>query len=215
MHSPQQSYDNPEYHVDEQEEHQQDPQTPHVYSYHQEQYSEPAPEPQQEVHHETPAFQGPLIQTESLIKQYSGRNVVNGVNIHVEAGQVVGLLGPNGAGKTTTFYMIVGLVQPTAGRVVFNGEDVTSMPMYRRARLGVGYLPQEESIFRKLTTEENLMAILEMRNLPSQDKTEKMSRLLAELGLTGLGKQIAATLSERYSGADVTSRNTVGTPSFT
>ncbi|HEY0257774.1 MAG TPA: ATP-binding cassette domain-containing protein, partial [Candidatus Methylacidiphilales bacterium] len=102
-----------------------------------------------------------LIQTHGLIKQYGGRRVVNGVDIHVRAGEVVGLLGKNGAGKTTTFYMIVGLVPPTFGQVYLGDEDVTHMPMYRRARRGIGYLPQEESIFRKLSVEENLLAILE------------------------------------------------------
>ncbi len=110
-----------------------------------------------------------LIQTRGLVKQYGGRRVVNGVDIHVRAGEVVGLLGKNGAGKTTTFYMIVGLVTPNEGHVFMGDEDVTQMPMYRRARRGIGYLPQEESIFRKLTVEENLLAILE--TLPMTEGT--------------------------------------------
>src|SRR6516225_9677213 len=102
-----------------------------------------------------------VVATEQLVKIYGGRAVVNGVNINARAGEVVGLLGPNGAGKTTSFYMIVGLVRPNSGRVLFSGTDVTDYPMYKRARLGMGYLPQEESIFRKMTVEQNIMAILE------------------------------------------------------
>ena len=102
-----------------------------------------------------------VLVTEQLVKIYGGRAVVNGINIKVRAGEIVGLLGPNGAGKTTSFYMIVGLVRPNSGRVVFSGTDVTNYPMYKRARLGMGYLPQEESIFRKMTVEQNILAILE------------------------------------------------------
>jgi lipopolysaccharide transport protein LptA len=110
----------------------------------------------------------PLLHTEGLIKIYNRRSVVNGVDINVKKGEIVGLLGPNGAGKTTTFYMIVGLVRPNGGRVFFRGEDVTAMPMYQRARHGMGYLPQEESIFRKLTVEQNILAILETTGLPKK-----------------------------------------------
>ena len=102
-----------------------------------------------------------LLTTHGLKKVYDGRAVVNGVDINVRSGEIVGLLGPNGAGKTTSFYMMVGLVPPTDGSVVFEGEDVTRMPMYRRARLGMGYLPQEESIFRKLSVRDNIMAVME------------------------------------------------------
>ena len=102
-----------------------------------------------------------LLRTEGLVKVYNGRSVVNGVDINVKKGEIVGLLGPNGAGKTTSFYMIVGLVRPNGGSVHFQNADVTSMPMHQRARNGMGYLPQEESIFRKLTVEENILAILE------------------------------------------------------
>jgi lipopolysaccharide export system ATP-binding protein len=147
------------------------------------------------AHHHAVDPNAVLIHTEGLIKQYGGRNVVNGVNITVNAGQVVGLLGPNGAGKTTTFYMIVGLVQPTAGRVWLNGQDVTAMPMYRRARMGIGYLPQEESIFRKLTTEENLMAILETLPLTAAERHHRCEELLADFGLEHVRKSIAMTLS--------------------
>ena len=102
-----------------------------------------------------------LLQTRDLVKTYGGRTVVNKVNIEVGRGQIVGLLGPNGAGKTTSFYMVVGLVPPNSGRVIFNGDDVTTQPMFKRARRGMGYLPQEESIFRRMTVEENLLAILQ------------------------------------------------------
>ena len=110
---------------------------------------------------EKPALPAPVLRTEGLVKIYDGRRVVNGVDINCRRGEIVGLLGPNGAGKTTSFYMIVGLVRPDAGTVWFNDCDVTHMAMHKRARMGMGYLPQEESIFRKLTVEQNLMAILE------------------------------------------------------
>ena len=119
--------------------------------------SPPMPESLERV----PTSGDEVLSTDELVKIYGGRAVVNGVNINVRAGEIVGLLGPNGAGKTTSFYMIVGLVRPNSGRVLFSGNDVTTMPMFKRARLGMGYLPQEESIFRKMTVEENIMAILE------------------------------------------------------
>src|ERR1700758_3501808 len=106
-----------------------------------------------------------VLSTDQLVKIYGGRAVVNGVNINARAGEIVGLLGPNGAGKTTSFYMIVGLVRPNGGRVFFSGTDVTDYPMFKRARLGMGYLPQEESIFRKMSVEQNIMAILETLSL--------------------------------------------------
>ena len=112
-----------------------------------------------------------MLATEQLVKMYGGRAVVNGIDIKVGAGEIVGLLGPNGAGKTTSFYMIVGLVRPNSGRVLFSGEDVTNYPMHKRARLGMGYLPQEESIFRKMTVEQNIMAILETLSLSKSRKT--------------------------------------------
>ncbi|HEU5313172.1 MAG TPA: ATP-binding cassette domain-containing protein, partial [Candidatus Udaeobacter sp.] len=102
-----------------------------------------------------------VLTTDQLVKVYGGRAVVDGINLHVGAGEIVGLLGPNGAGKTTSFYMIVGLIRPNSGRVIFSDTDVTDYPMYKRARLGMGYLPQEESIFRKMTVEQNILAILE------------------------------------------------------
>ena len=117
------------------------------------------------------------------------------MNLNIKAGEVVGLLGPNGAGKTTSFYMLVGLVRPTAGSIRFSGEDVTGMPMYRRARRGIGYLPQEESIFRRLTVEENLMAILETLPITDQERQERCHELLVELGLDNLIKSQAIQLS--------------------
>ena len=124
-----------------------------------------------------------LLSCTGLVKRYGERNVVNGVDLGVRSGEVVGLLGPNGAGKTTSFYMLVGLVRPTAGTVQLAGEDVTGMPMYRRARRGIGYLPQEESIFRRLTVEENLLAILETLPITDQERKERCHELLVELGL--------------------------------
>lgn len=136
-----------------------------------------------------------LIQTHGLVKQYGGRRVVNGVDISVRAGEVVGLLGKNGAGKTTTFYMIVGLVPPTYGQVYMGDEDVTTMPMYRRARRGIGYLPQEESIFRKLTVEENLLAILETLPISEAEREQRCDELLKDFGLEHVRNSIAITLS--------------------
>lgn len=137
----------------------------------------------------------PLIITQGLVKHYHGRNVVDGVSINVKRGEVVGLLGPNGAGKTTTFYMIVGLIGPKRGRVIFNGTDVTRSPMHQRARLGLGYLSQEPSVFRKLTVAENVMAILEWLPLSEKERQQRLESLLNELGLTHLARQKAYTLS--------------------
>jgi lipopolysaccharide export system ATP-binding protein len=137
----------------------------------------------------------PLLTTEKLVKIYGGRTVVNGVDINVKRGEVVGLLGPNGAGKTTTFYMIVGLVRPNAGRVIFEDRDVTGMAMYRRAREGMGYLPQEESIFRKLSVQENIMAILETTRLGKQARRHRCDELLTQFGIEHLAKNMALTLS--------------------
>ena len=120
------------------------------------------------------------IETKSLKKTYNGREVVKGISVRVDRGSVVGLLGPNGAGKTTTFYMIVGLVSPDGGHVVIDGTDVTNMPMYRRSQFGVGYLPQEASVFRKLTVEQNLRAMLEVSNLTRTEQREKAENLMEE-----------------------------------
>jgi lipopolysaccharide export system ATP-binding protein len=135
------------------------------------------------------------LRAEGLVKAYVGRRVVDDVTIQVRAGEVVGLLGPNGAGKTTTFHMIVGLVRPDAGRVLLNDVEVTKLPMYERARRGVGYLPQEASVFRKLTVEENILAILETLDLTAAERTERLRQLLDELGIAKLAKSKALALS--------------------
>ncbi len=135
------------------------------------------------------------LRTRELTKSYGGRTVVKGVSLGVTSGEVVGLLGPNGAGKTTTFYMTVGLTAPDAGRVVLDDEDVTDDPMYVRARKGIGYLPQEASIFRGLTVEQNLLAILETLDLSAGERKTRLKELLGELNLTPLAKAPAHTLS--------------------
>ena len=135
------------------------------------------------------------IDTHNLVKNYKGRNVVDGVSLHVEHGQIVGLLGPNGAGKTTTFYMIVGLEKPNAGEIYVNGENVTAMPMYRRSQHGIGYLPQEPSIFRKMTVEDNLLAILETTKLTPDEQQDRMESLLKEFGVLQVRKRKGSELS--------------------
>ncbi|MDI6741915.1 MAG: LPS export ABC transporter ATP-binding protein [Smithella sp.] len=132
---------------------------------------------------------------QGLVKIYSKRKVVNQIDLSISPGEVVGLLGPNGAGKTTTFYMIVGLVKPDAGEIFLDGENITGFPMYLRARKGLNYLPQEPSIFRKLTVEENILAILETLDLQEIEREERLSELLAELDLTSLAKHYAYSLS--------------------
>lgn len=136
-----------------------------------------------------------ILETEQLVKIYGGRAVVNGININVRAGEIVGLLGPNGAGKTTSFYMIGGLVRPNSGTVVFSGDDVTNFPMHKRARLGMGYLPQEESIFRRMTVEQNIMAILETLPMNKQERRHRCEELLHQFGIEKIAKNIALTLS--------------------
>jgi lipopolysaccharide export system ATP-binding protein len=136
------------------------------------------------------------IETEDLVKTYKGRNVVDGVSLRVDQGRVVGLLGPNGAGKTTTFYMIVGLERPNGGRIFINGEDVTALPMYRRSLFGLGYLPQEPSVFRKLTVEENLLAILELKEgLSDAERRDKTEELIEELGVAHVRDRLGSQLS--------------------
>ena len=137
----------------------------------------------------------PYIATENLVKVYGEREVVRGANINVKAGEVVGLLGPNGAGKTTCFYMIVGLIAATKGKVIFNGKDITSIPMYQRARQGIGYLPQEASVFRKLSVEDNIRAILETLDLSKAEIEKQTQQALENLKLTKVAKQKAFTLS--------------------
>ncbi len=136
-----------------------------------------------------------LIRTKKLVKSYRGKKVVNEVDIHVNAGEIVGLLGPNGAGKTTTFYMATGLIHPTAGEVFFKDRNVSKVPMYQRARMGLGYLSQEPSIFRKLTVQENVMAILETLPVSRRERRERLEFLLDELKISHLAKQKAYTLS--------------------
>ena len=135
------------------------------------------------------------LRTAKLTKSYGGRTVVREVSLDVRSGEVVGLLGPNGAGKTTTFYMVVGLTAPDSGRVLLNGRDVTGDPMYLRARKGIGYLPQEPSVFRGLTVEQNILAILETLGLSRSERRDRVAELLAELNLTSLAKASAHTLS--------------------
>ena len=136
-----------------------------------------------------------ILRTHALTKSYGGRTVVRGVSIEVGSGEIVGLLGPNGAGKTTTFYMTVGLTAPDSGRVELDGQDVTSDPMYVRARKGIGYLPQEPSIFRGLTVEQNILAILETLGVDRAARERRLAELLGELGLASLAKSPAYTLS--------------------
>ncbi len=155
-----------------------------------------------------------LLRIEKLVKIYGGRSVVNGVNITVKGGEIVGLLGPNGAGKTTTFYIVVGLIQPNSGTVYFQGREITRLPMCQRARLGISYLSQEPSVFRKLTVEQNIMAILETLPLSKTQRKERMEELLNELGITHLAKQMAYTLSGGERRRLEISRALVTSPSF-
>lgn len=142
----------------------------------------------------TPAGE-PDVSAEGLVKVYGTRTVVSGISINARCGECVGLLGPNGAGKTTTFYMVVGLVRPNAGTVRFRGQDITHMPVYKRARIGLGYLAQEPSIFRRLSVEDNVLAILETVKLSKAEKQARLDELLTSLGLTKVAKQPAYTLS--------------------
>jgi lipopolysaccharide export system ATP-binding protein len=136
-----------------------------------------------------------IIHTKDLVKQYHNRTVVNEVSINVNQGEIVGLLGPNGAGKTTTFYMVVGLIRPDKGNVFLNDQNITTLPMYKRAQMGIGYLPQEASVFRKLTVEDNIMAVLEMTKLSKTERKHKMEELLTEFRLTHVRKNNGDSLS--------------------
>ena len=136
-----------------------------------------------------------ILRAEHLVKKYKKRTVVNNVSVYVQQGEIVGLLGPNGAGKTTTFYMIVGLIKPNEGTIFLEEENITGLPMYRRAKLGIGYLAQEASVFRKLTVEENIMAPLEMRDINKKDRKEKVELLLEEFSLTHVRKNLGMVLS--------------------
>ncbi len=135
------------------------------------------------------------LRSEDLIKVYKKRTVVNKVSVQVKQGEVVGLLGPNGAGKTTTFYMIVGMIKPNGGHVYLDNKEITSLPMYKRARMGVGYLPQEASVFRKLSVEDNIMAVLQMLKISNQERKERTERLLEELNIAHLRKSLGFQLS--------------------
>lgn len=136
-----------------------------------------------------------VLHTHNLMKTYRQRKVVNDVSVEVKQGEIVGLLGPNGAGKTTTFYMTVGLVQPDEGKVMLDDTDITMMPMYKRAQLGIGYLPQEASVFRKLTVEDNILSILQMTKLSKKEQEEKLESLLAEFRLAHVRKNMGSVLS--------------------
>ncbi len=136
-----------------------------------------------------------ILRSENLIKKYGDRTVVRGVSLNVKQGEIVGLLGPNGAGKTTTFYMVVGFIKPNGGSVFLETKDITSQPMYKRARLGIGYLPQEPSIFRKLSVENNIKAVLEMMSISKEEQTERLEGLIDEFGLGKVRKSPGDTLS--------------------
>ena len=136
-----------------------------------------------------------MLEASGLVKTYGGKRVVDRVNVMVNRQEIVGLLGPNGAGKTTTFYMVVGLTRPSEGRVFLDGKDITQDPMFQRARKGISYLAQEPSVFRKLTVEQNLLAILEMLRVPVQERRDRLERGLRELGIDHLAKQKALSLS--------------------
>jgi len=136
-----------------------------------------------------------ILKAEHLVKKYSKRKVVDDISVEVNQGEIVGLLGPNGAGKTTSFYMMVGLIKPNEGRIFLDDDDITSLPMYKRAKLGIGYLAQEASVFRKLTVEENILAVLEMSNLSKSAQKEKTESLLEEFSLTHVRKNMGGVLS--------------------
>ncbi len=128
------------------------------------------------------------LKAENLVKSYKGRRVVKGITIEVNQGEIVGLLGPNGAGKTTSFYMIVGLIKPNGGRIYLDGNDITKFPMYKRAQIGIGYLAQEESVFRKLSVEDNILSVLQFTKLSKKEQHQKMESLIEEFGLTQIRK---------------------------
>ena len=154
------------------------------------------------------------LQADDLSKSYRGRKVVDDISLEIRQGEVVGLLGPNGAGKTTTFYILVGLTRPDYGRVLLDGEDITDLPMYLRARSGISYLPQEPSVFRKLTAEENLMAILETLELTPEQRRDRVEELLAQMGLDGVRYSQAHVLSGGERRRLEIARSLVLSPSF-
>ncbi len=154
------------------------------------------------------------LEVKGLTKSYKKRRVVDGVNLDVSSGEVVGLLGPNGAGKTTTFYMMVGLARPDGGKVYFKGEDITTLPMYKRARRGIGYLPQEPSIFRKLTVRKNLLAILETLDIPANEMDERLNTLLNDFRISHIADSYGYALSGGERRRVEIARALVTSPSF-
>ena len=154
------------------------------------------------------------LRTEELRKSYRGRRVVNGVSLSLRQGEVVGLLGPNGAGKTTSFHMIVGLISPDSGRVIFNDVDITNDPMYQRARLGISYLPQEPSVFRKLTVEENILAILQTLTLSRRDRQDRLDSLIQDMGLETVRRSLGYQISGGERRRVEIARSLVISPSF-
>jgi lipopolysaccharide export system ATP-binding protein len=155
-----------------------------------------------------------LLYTSQLVKIYGKRRVVDKVSLEVKQGEIVGLLGPNGAGKTTSFYMITGLIRPNSGRIFLNEEDITKMPMYKRSRKGISYLPQEASIFRKLTVEENLLAIMEVLDIPRDQRKEKAKELMDELGVRHIAKNKGFNLSGGERRRTEIARTLVTNPKF-
>jgi lipopolysaccharide export system ATP-binding protein len=155
-----------------------------------------------------------MLQARGLVKNYRGRNVVNRVNIHVRTGEIVGLLGPNGAGKTTTFYMVIGLVTPTDGQVLLDGEDITRLPIYKRARKGIGYLAQESSVFKKLSVEENILLVWEARGVPDKEQREMLLPLLEEFKIDHIRKQKCFVLSGGERRRTEVARALAGNPDF-
>src|SRR5690625_3728443 len=135
------------------------------------------------------------LRAENLVKSYKGREVVKGITVEVNRGEIVGLLGPNGAGKTTSFYMIVGLIKPNGGRIYLDGTDITKYPMYKRAQIGIGYLAQEASVFRKLSVEDNILSVLQLTKLSKKEQRDKMESLIAEFGLGHIRKNRGDLLS--------------------
>lgn len=136
-----------------------------------------------------------ILRTENIVKSYKSRPIVKAISVNVKQGEIVGLLGPNGAGKTTSFYMIVGLVKPDSGKVFLNDKDITAQPMYKRAQMGIGYLPQEVSVFRKLSVEDNILAVLQMTKLSKKEQFEKLETLINEFGLDHVRKNRGSNLS--------------------
>ena len=135
------------------------------------------------------------LRTEHLVKKYGQRTVVNDVDIEVEQGEIVGLLGPNGAGKTTTFYMVVGLIKPFSGKVFLDGDDISELPMYKRAQKGIGYLPQDASVFRKMSVEDNIMSVMEIKGVPRKERMERLESLINEFNLSKVRKSLGIQLS--------------------